>query len=241
MSRSSIPVVVGVRRLIGSQNLRQGRGQLELSERPAAGLETADVLERIRTYAAASRAGNTWRAYQSDFRHFAAWCAAHGIAEPVPAAPATVAAYLTDFVGQLAASTLTRRLYALSAIHRMGGHPVPAEAPEVQAVWSGIKRTHRTAARQKAATRSPASSSRSAIAPRTSATGRSSLSGSPERSGAASSSRSTSPTSPRPTTDSTSRSPRRSPTRKAPVTSSVSPTARTRQRAPSAPGAHGSR
>ena len=80
-------------------------------------------------------------------------CAAHGIAEPVPATPATVAAYLADFAGQLAVSTLARRLYALSAIHRMGGHPVPAEAPEVQAVWSGIKRTHRTAPRQKAATR----------------------------------------------------------------------------------------
>ena len=64
-----------------------------------------------------------------------------------------VAAYLADFAGPLAVSTLSRRLYALSAIHRLGGHPAPAEAPEVQAVWSGIKRTHGTAPQQKAPTR----------------------------------------------------------------------------------------
>ena len=126
---------------------------MELSERSAERLPAADVAGRMRSYAAASRAGNTWKAYQSDLRHFAAWCTEHGIAGPVPADPHVVAAYLADFAGQLAVSTLARRLYALSAIHRMGGHPVPTEAPEVQAVWSGIKRTHRTAPRQKAPAR----------------------------------------------------------------------------------------
>ena len=126
---------------------------MELSERPAQRVEIVNLVARMRSYAAASRAENTRKAYESDLKHFAAWCAVHGIAEPVPAAPATVAAYLTDFAGQLAVSTLARRLYALTAIHRMGGHPVPAESPEVQAVWSGIKRTHRTAPRQKAPTR----------------------------------------------------------------------------------------
>jgi site-specific recombinase XerD len=107
----------------------------------------------VHSYAAASRADTTWKAYQSDLRHYAAWCSQHGITDPVPAEPHTVAAYLADYAGRLAVSTLARRLYALAAIHRMGGHPVPTEAPEVQAVWSGIKRTHGTAPRQKAPTR----------------------------------------------------------------------------------------
>ena len=105
----------------------------------------------MREYAEASRAPNTWRAYQSDLRHFAAWCAGRGL-EPLPAAATTVAAYLTDHAGQLATSTLQRRLYALSALHRAGGFDSPADAPEVQAVWSGIKRTHRIAPAQKAPT-----------------------------------------------------------------------------------------
>ena len=105
----------------------------------------------MRAYAEASRAPNTWRAYQSDLRHFGAWCAEHGL-EPLPAAAATVAAYLTDHAGVLATATLQRRLYALSALHRAGGFDSPADAPEVQAVWSGIKRTHRIAPTQKAPT-----------------------------------------------------------------------------------------
>lgn len=74
------------------------------------------------------RGPRTPGAYQSDLRHLAAWCAEHGIAEPAPAAAATVAAYLGDFAGQLAVATLERRLYALSALHRIGGHPVPSGA-----------------------------------------------------------------------------------------------------------------
>jgi site-specific recombinase XerD len=58
------------------------------------------LLDRMRTYAEASRAPNTWRAYQSDLHHFAAWCAEHGISDPVPAAPTAVAAYLTEFAGR---------------------------------------------------------------------------------------------------------------------------------------------
>jgi len=105
----------------------------------------------MREYAEASRAPNTWRAYQSDLRHFAAWCAERGL-EPLPAAATTVAAYLADHAGQLSTATLERRLYALSALHRAGGFNSPADAPEVQAVWSGIKRTHRTARVQKTPT-----------------------------------------------------------------------------------------
>lgn len=125
---------------------------MELSERSATGLDTADVVERMRAYAAASRADNTWKAYQSDLKHFADWCVEHRIAEPIPAEPRVVAAYLADFAGELAVSTLARRLYALSALHRLAGHPPPSEAPEVQLVWNGIKRTHGTAPAKKAAT-----------------------------------------------------------------------------------------
>ena len=66
---------------------------------PVAGtLQATDLVERMREYAEASRAPNTWRAYQSDLRHFAAWCAQHGL-DPLPAAATTVAAYLTDHAG----------------------------------------------------------------------------------------------------------------------------------------------
>jgi site-specific recombinase XerD len=133
------------------QNRRQGRHPIDLIQPPSGTLQATDLVERMREYAEASRAPNTWRAYQSDLRHFAAWCAGRGL-EPLPAAATTVAAYLTDHAGVKATSTLERRLYALSALHRAGGFDSPADAPEVQAVWSGIKRTHRTARVQKTPT-----------------------------------------------------------------------------------------
>lgn len=73
---------------------------MELSATPSGDLQADMLLDRMRTYAEASRAPNTWRAYQSDLHHFAAWCAEHGISDPVPAAPTAVAAYLTEFAGR---------------------------------------------------------------------------------------------------------------------------------------------
>jgi site-specific recombinase XerD len=126
---------------------------LELSKPPREAVDVAAVVERMRSYAAASRAENTWKAYKSDLKQFASWCAELGVTDPVPAEPRLVAAYLAEHAGELAVSTLSRRLYALTALHRIGGHPPPADAPEVQAVWNGIKRTHGTAPAQKAPAR----------------------------------------------------------------------------------------
>ena len=128
-----------------------GETQIDLIDPSARALAATDLVTRMREYAEASRAPNTWRAYQSDLKQFGEWCAEHDL-EALPAAGTTVAAYLTDHAGVLATSTLQRRLYALSALHRAGGFDSPADAPEVQAVWSGIKRTHRTAPQQKAPT-----------------------------------------------------------------------------------------
>jgi site-specific recombinase XerD len=133
------------------QNYGQGSAESEVIPGSESDLHLAALLDRMRGYAEASRAPNTWRAYQSDLRHFTAWCADREL-EVFPAAGATVAAYLTDYAGVLSVATLERRLYALSALHRAEGLDSPADSPEVKAVWSGIKRTHRTQRRQKTPT-----------------------------------------------------------------------------------------
>ena len=82
--------------------------------------------------------------YESDLRHFAAWCDLEGL-DALPAAPATVAAYLTAHAGTLAVSTLRRRLAAISVMHQavgFSGDRLPTRAAEVKAVWSGIRRVH---------------------------------------------------------------------------------------------------
>jgi len=51
---------------------------------------TDRLVEAMAGYARAARAGNAWRAYEADLRHFAAWCEHHRLA-PLSAAPATAA------------------------------------------------------------------------------------------------------------------------------------------------------
>jgi len=141
--------------LSGSGQAGRQRGG-ELTAATAAPAVTHRLAEAMAGYARAARAGNTWRAYEADLRHFAAWCEHHGLA-PFPAAPATVAAYLTAHAPpRLAVSTLRRRLAAISVMHQTAGHEatdLPTRAAEVRTVWAGIRRTHGTAPKKVRAAR----------------------------------------------------------------------------------------
>ena len=92
-------------------------------------------------FAAAEKAPSTRRAYRTDFRIFTAWCQERDL-DPLPALPATVAAYLAYEVGQnLRPSTLGRRLAAIQYAHQHAGHEPPTNAEGVKATLRGIRRT----------------------------------------------------------------------------------------------------
>ena len=59
---------------------------------PPAHLE--DLAERARDYVKAASAANTRRAYDSDWKHFAAWCRRQGL-EHLPSDPQIVGLYIT--------------------------------------------------------------------------------------------------------------------------------------------------
>jgi integrase len=101
----------------------------------------AELAERARNYARSSKAANTLRAYESDLRHFGAWCAARNLGA-FPAEPETVALYLVDHAEVLAISTLRRRLAAISEAHQAARFENPTIEPAVRVTWSGIRRTH---------------------------------------------------------------------------------------------------
>ena len=106
------------------------------------------VSEQTREYLVASKAERTVRAYRSDLADFDAWCAAHE-RSPLPAAPETVADYLAAMASAgRKASTITRRLSAISQAHRMAGHDSPTHAQVVRMTASGIRRQLGTAPRQ---------------------------------------------------------------------------------------------
>ena len=101
-----------------------------------------------RGYVAAARAPATVRAYRSDLRDFEAWCAAHGRVA-LPATPDTVADYLAALADSgRRASTITRRLSAISQGHRLAGLETPTQSPVVRMTAAGIRRRLGTAPRQ---------------------------------------------------------------------------------------------
>lgn len=110
----------------------------------------APEVGRAGAYAAASRAENTRKAYASDLRSFAAWCAERGLC-PLPAQGATVAVYLAHMAdGGSKVSTIGRALVAISQAHKLAGHDSPRSHRAVQETFKGIRRTLGTAQKGKA-------------------------------------------------------------------------------------------
>lgn len=96
---------------------------------------------RIATYAAHSKATNTWKAYQADLRDFDGWSGSHDLAA-LPALPETVAAYLTYLAPLCKVSTIQRRLSAISQQHSAAGFDSPPKTAVVRFTMQGIRRTH---------------------------------------------------------------------------------------------------
>jgi site-specific recombinase XerD len=108
-----------------------------------------DIADQAQDYAKRAKAANTLKAYRNDWDDFCAWSGLHRL-EPLPAAPQTVALYLTDLCKTHKVSTLYRRLSGISQAHQAAGHqPSPTRDPQVRLVFQGIRRTLGAAPDQK--------------------------------------------------------------------------------------------
>jgi len=102
--------------------------------------------QQAKAFLLAAKAPSTLRAYRSDWNHFVRWCEQHGQTS-LPAAPETVAYYLTALGGTHKPATLQRRLTAITKMHQAARHPSPASTQHasVSEILKGIKRTMGTA------------------------------------------------------------------------------------------------
>ena len=87
------------------------------------------------------------RAYQSDFRDFAAFCIKNGLSS-IPTQPKILAIYITHLSKTSKFSTLKRRIASISVIHKLKGHYLDTKHPIIMENLHGIKRT--LGSRQKA-------------------------------------------------------------------------------------------
>ena len=105
---------------------------------------------QVREYIRASKAENTLRGYQSDWRAFCAWCESHDV-RPLPAAAEAVAAYIAECAGRLKPGSIQRGLNAITEAHKVAGLSSPTHTGIVRNTMKGIRRTLGTAPAQKAA------------------------------------------------------------------------------------------
>ena len=86
-----------------------------------------------------SKANNTLRAYNSDFRDFGAFCVKHDL-NSLPSEPKIVSLYLTYLSKTSKISTLRRRLVSISMVHKLKGHYLDTKHPIIVENLMGIKR-----------------------------------------------------------------------------------------------------
>jgi integrase len=94
---------------------------------------------KVNQYVAHAVAAGTRNAYASDLRLFRNW------GGRIPATPTLVARYLAACAGKVKASTLERRLAAISSAHVALGKPSPTRSALVRTTMRGIRRVHGTA------------------------------------------------------------------------------------------------
>ncbi len=87
-----------------------------------------------------SKAKNTLRAYQSDFKDFSSFCIKNGFPS-VPTQPKIIALYITHLSKTSKFSTLKRRIASISVIHKIKGHYLDTKHPIIMENLHGIKRT----------------------------------------------------------------------------------------------------
>ena len=97
-------------------------------------LETLNNLKR-------SKAQNTLRAYQADFKDFKLFCIKNGLVA-LPTEPKILSIYLTHLSSFCKFSTLKRRLASIKVIHKIKGHYLDTKHPIITENLLGIKRVH---------------------------------------------------------------------------------------------------
>jgi site-specific recombinase XerD len=115
------------------------------------------------------KAANTQRAYESDWRHFTAWCEQTALT-PLPADPATVVLYIAALSQTHKVATIERRIAAISQQHLAHNLESPTHRTPVRRALTGLRRQKGTAQQTKQAL-GPADLKRMLVAAPPSATG----------------------------------------------------------------------
>ncbi len=88
-----------------------------------------------------SKANNTVRAYEADFRDFSSFCIKNGL-NSLPTEPKILSLYLTHLSKTYKFSTLKRRIASIKVVHKIKGHYLDSKHPIIIENLLGIKRVN---------------------------------------------------------------------------------------------------
>ena len=110
--------------------------------------QRSKLIEEYRQRSEAAFAPATLRNYRMILRLFAEWCSQRGHSAEPPVAPSTVAAWVDDMGGKLAAATIETRLWGIAELHRSHFLPTPTTHRLVELAVKSVKRKYGSAAKQ---------------------------------------------------------------------------------------------
>ncbi|MGN7300338.1 site-specific integrase [Ferdinandcohnia sp. SAFN-114] len=113
--------------------------ELKKLETTSLSTEILELQKEAKNHLVNSKSENTKRAYQNDWKQFSNWCEKNGLQE-LPADPETLVYYITFLGRKFKASSIKRKMAAISQRHETAGYPSPTKTALVKGVWDGIQR-----------------------------------------------------------------------------------------------------
>lgn len=101
-----------------------------------------NLISEYRLRSEAAFAPATLRNYRMVVRLFEQWCSVNGHSAEPPISPHTVAAWVEDMGGKLAANTIEVRLWGIAELHRSQFLPSPVKHRLVTLALKGVKRRY---------------------------------------------------------------------------------------------------
>ncbi|WP_216830741.1 site-specific integrase [Alkalihalobacterium elongatum] len=114
--------------------------ELKNQEDHSLSIEILELQEEAKNHLANSKAENTKRAYRNDWTQFSDWCKKNGF-QYLPANPETLVYYITFLGKSFKASSIKRKMTAISQRHETAGYLSPTKTALVKGVWDGIQRS----------------------------------------------------------------------------------------------------
>lgn len=114
--------------------------QLKSQQENPLSTEVRELQEEAKRHLENSKSDSTKIAYRNDWNQFISWCERNEL-NSLPAHPETLVYYITYLGKSFKASSIKRKMAAISQRHETAGFKSPTKTALVRGVWDGLQRS----------------------------------------------------------------------------------------------------